>query len=535
MKQMGLRKWLPLLVLALALFISVLDSTIITISVRAIVGDLHTTLKMVQWIITGYSLVVGAFMLTGGRLGDIFGRKRMFLLGAIIFGIGSIFASQSHTARSLLVSVSLIEGLGAALMTPCTAALIAAEYRGKDRAIAFGVYGAVAGAAATAGPIIGGFLTTNYSWRWNYLINPAVVVVLLLGSVVLHETQDRHAYWPDMLSIILSALGLGGVVYGIIESSTYGWIRAKAPYELFNHLYHFHGVSISPYSILIGLGLIGIFLWRQMNLERRGKPPLVSLVLFRNVQFVASICVVGLIALTQFGLIFALPVFYEGLLGKDALHTGLAVLPLTLSMLVSAPIAGILVGKEKATPKQVTQFGLVVMLLGTFFLYKELGVHSTIWTPMPGMTLFGLGFGCGFSQLSNLALSSVSTRQAGEASGVNNTFRLIGTSLGQALVGALLISALTTRLTGDIANSRTLPQAAKPQITASAITAAESLGTVTASRQHNAEITNAITRIKNDAIAHSAQMGIVGTGIAGAVALVASTRLPRHAMESDEE
>jgi len=207
-QETGLKKWLPLVVLALALFIVVLDTTIINVSIKAIINDLHSSLKSIQWVITGYSLMLAAFTITGGRLGDIFGRKKMFMVGAVIFGIGSLLASRAHSATWLFTSVSVVEGAGAALMLPATASLIVSTYRGKDRALAFGVYGAIAGAAATIGPLLGGWLTTNYSWRWNYLINPGVVLVLLAGSFVVKEAHERNPHTPDLLSILYSALGL---------------------------------------------------------------------------------------------------------------------------------------------------------------------------------------------------------------------------------------------------------------------------------------------------------------------------------------
>ena len=155
-EETGFKKWAPLMVMALALFIVVLDTTIINVSIKAIISDLHTNLKAIQWVITGYSLTLAAFTITGGRLGDIFGRKKMFLIGAVIFAIGSLLASQAHSAAFLMVSVSVIEGVGAALMLPATASLLVSTYRDKDRAIAFGVYGAIAGAAATIGPVANG-------------------------------------------------------------------------------------------------------------------------------------------------------------------------------------------------------------------------------------------------------------------------------------------------------------------------------------------------------------------------------------------
>lgn len=524
----GLRKWLPLAVIVLALFIIVLDTTIINVSMKAIIGDLHTNLKAVQWVITGYSLMLAAFTITGGRLGDIFGRKRMFMAGALVFGLGSLLASRAHSQPELLTSVVLVEGSGAAMMMPSTAALILAEYRGKDRAIAFGMFGAVAGMAATIGPLLGGFLTTNYSWRWNYLINPIVVVVLLTGATfLLHESRERSRHMPDILSILLSALGLGGVVYGIIESSTYGWIQAKLPYEIFSRHYHLAGISITVYTMVVGLLFLVGFLWRQADLQRRGKVPLVSLMIFRNRQFMAGTLVTAIVAMTQFGLIFILPVFTQGMLGKDAFHTGLVILPFSLSVLVAGPLSGILVGKFNVAPKLMIQIGLLFSVVGAIIMRSEFSVTAGAHSIIPGMVLFAFGFGLAFSQLANLTLSAVSVQQAGEASGLNNTFRQVGTSLGQALIGALLISSLATQLNKDVSASKLLPQSSKPLVAAETLNAAESLGVAPdPATKTNACTVSETKRIKNDAIIKGVRTGMIATIGVSILALVLSTQLP---------
>lgn len=536
-EKTGFRKWLPLMVMALALFIVILDTTIINVSIKAIIGDLHSNLKAVQWAITGYSLMLAAFTITGGRLGDIFGRKRMFMVGAVVFAVGSLLASRAHSATWLMVSVSLIEGAGAAMMLPATASLILAEYKGKDRAVAFGVYGAIAGAAATIGPIVGGYLTTNYSWRWNYLINPGVVVVLLACSFVLHETHERHPHKPDALSVVLSAFGLGGLVYGMIESSTYGWLKAKASYEIFNRHYHLHGVSISAYSIVLGTVLIALFLWRQQALERHNKVPLVSTELLKTRQFIAGSTTVAIVAMSQFGLIFILPIFLQGMLGKDAFHAGLSLLPFSLGVLFAAPLSGILVGKKNVPPRWIIQTGLVITLIGACVLRSELTVTSTVWTILPGLALFGFGFGMAFSQLANLTLSAVSVQQSGEASGVNNTFRQVGTSFGQALIGALLISALATQLNHDVTTSTILPPAVKPQIAAVVAANAESLGTADGSL-HAAVLPPAvqaeIVKIRNDAIVKGTRTGMIATIAIVGVGLAVSTALPLRSQRAED-
>jgi EmrB/QacA subfamily drug resistance transporter len=531
----GFRKWLPLVVLVLALFIIVLDTTIINVSMKSIVGDLHTNLKAVQWVITSYSLVLAALTITGGRMGDIFGRKRMFRVGAIIFALGSLLASQAHSQLQLLGSAGAIEGIGAALMLPSTAALILAEYQGKDRALAFGMFGATAGTAATIGPLLGGFLTTNFSWRWNYLINPFVVLVLLLGARLLRESHERTPHLPDGLSIVLSALGLSGLVYGIIESSTYGWLKAKLDYDIFSHHYSLGGVSISAYALVAGVLLLVAFLWRQASLQRRGKFPLVSLEIFRNRQFMAGTTVAMIVAMTQFGFIFVLPVFLQGMLGKDALHTGLSLLPFSLSVMVAGPLSGILVGKANVPPKFMIQLGLVISVLGAILLRQEFSNTATATTIIPGQILFAVGFGLAFSQLANLTLSAVSVNHAGEASGLNNTFRQIGASLGQALIGALLLSALATQLNTDIAASKILPPEIKSTVGAAVAASAQSLGTANGPVAHiPAPIARETKRIKNDAIIKGVRTGLIATIGVAVVAFVLSFQLPLRSRRPED-
>ncbi|HUD07637.1 MAG TPA: MFS transporter [Candidatus Saccharimonadales bacterium] len=532
MNSHGIKKWLPLVVLALALFIIVLDSTIISVSIKAIIESLHSNLRAIQWVITGYSLTLAAFLITGGRLGDIFGRRRMFRIGAVIFAIGSLIASQAHSAPMLLLSVSLVEGFGAAMMMPSTTSLLVSTYHGKDRAIGFGVWGAIAGAAATIGPIVGGYLTSTYSWRWNYLINPIVALILLLGSKVIRESRDPHPHKPDFRSILLSALGLASLVYGLIESSTYGWVKAKLPYEFVGHYYHLLGISISSYAIIIGLLIIAWFVHRQSSLTRRDKFPLVSISLFKNRPFVYSIVTATILLMAQYGLVFILPVFYQGYLGKDAFHSGLAILPLSLGILLSAPLAGFLAGKKGIPQRVLIQVGLCLLIVGSLLLRQELTTAATIWTLLPGLAVFGLGFGPVVSQISNVILSAVPVEESGEAAGLNATSRQIGASFGQALIGALLIATLATRLNADVSQSRIIPPPLKPQITANVTATDESLGTSTISlsaKQLPPKINQEIMRIQGDAIVTGSRASLLlMTGIL-AIALVSSTLIPKRA------
>lgn len=535
-KQVGFRKWVPLSVLLLALFIMVIDSTIINVSMKPIIEELDSNLRAVQWVITGYALTLAAFMLTGGRLGDIFGRKRMFMIGAAIFAIGSLFASQARSQPELLLSVALIEGFGAAMMMPSTAALILSQYRDKDRAIAFGMFGAVAGTAATIGPLLGGFLTTHFSWRWNYLINPFIVVLLLIGArLFLKESREANPQRPDAISIVLSALGLASIVYGIIESSAYGWLGAKAPYDIFGEQFGLGGVSITVYALSFGIMLLALFVSRQVALQRKGRKPMVSLKVFQNRQFMVGTSTIMLVAMTQFSFIFILPIFLQGMLGKDALQTGLSLLPFSLSVLIAGPLAGILVAKANVPPKVMIQLGLAISVLGAILLHFEFTDAATATSIIPGQALFAIGFGLAFSQLNNMTLSSVSVEQAGEVSGLNNTFRQVGASLGQALIGALLISAIVTHVNKDVTASSVLPPQAKSAATTDVASSATSLGTAGAIPPETPKpIVEEVTRIKNDAIIKGVRTGLIATIGISIVALALSTRLPMRSLRPEE-
>jgi len=234
----GFIKWLPMVVLSLALMIIIIDTTVLNVSLKAIATDLHTNLQGLQWVITAYSLTLAALTITGGRLGDLFGRKRMFMLGAVIFAVGSFVTSLSSNVGMMISGESVIEGIGAALMMPATASLLVSNYKGRDRAVAFGIWGGIAAASSAIGPIVGGFLTTQYSWRWAFRINVFVALILLVGSLFIAESLDRSEKRQlDFAGVILSATGLLSFVYGVIESSTYGWWRARQPFELWGCLY----------------------------------------------------------------------------------------------------------------------------------------------------------------------------------------------------------------------------------------------------------------------------------------------------------
>lgn len=532
----GFAKWLPMVILSLALMIIIVDTTVLNVSLKDIAHDLNTNLVGLQWVISAYSLTLAALTITGGRLGDLFGRKKMFMLGAVIFAIGSFITSISHSVNMMLVGESIIEGIGAALMMPATASLLVANYKGRDRGIAFGIWGGIAGAAAAIGPIIGGFLTTNYSWRWAFRINIFVVIILLLGSLVISESRDRAEKQElDFLGIFLSAGGLLALVYGIIEASTFGWLTARLPFAIFGHYFAPLGLSITPIAIAIGLIMLTLFILWEKRVEDSGHTPLVSLHLLTNSQFTSGTVVVSLLSLGMVGLIFAVPVFLQSVRNLDALHTGLALLPMSIAMLIVAPTSAML--NKWFTAKRVIQTGLLLTVIASFVLHSAITATATAANLVPGLIIFGIGMGMVMAQASNLTLSAVSVQQAGEASGVNNTVRQIGSTFGSALIGAVLLTALASNLSSGIQSSTVIPQAMKPQIAKSIAQSSANieLGGVNSDRKAAAlppAIDAELTKIAHEASAKGSSKAIMYTGIFGVVALAASTFLPNtHDLE----
>ncbi len=458
-----IRKWGSLVILSLALAIIIIDTTILNVSLGAIIREFKTDIQSLQWVITAYSLTLAALTITGGRLGDLFGRKRMFMLGAIIFAIGSYLTSISHNVPTMIWGEAIIEGIGAALMMPATASLLVSTFRGRERAIAFGIWGGIAAASAAVGPILGGWLTTNYSWRWGFRINIFVVLLLLFGSVLINEYHNREEKPSlDWGGVFLSAFGLLGVVFGIIEASRYGWFYAKEVFSIGSRTIDLGQFSIVPLSLLIGVILLIVFMLWEARVERNGQTPLVSGHLFRNRQFTSGVLTTLVISLGQAGLFFSLPVFLQSVRSLDAFHTGLSLLPLSLSILVMAPLSAVL--SHKIKPKYLIQTGLLLNVLSFFTIRAGLSVETTTRDLLPGLILFGAGMGMVMAQISNLTLSAVSVGESGEASGVNNTLRQVGQTLGSAIIGSVLLTALATNLNDNIKLSSVIPDSLKPTI-----------------------------------------------------------------------
>ncbi len=528
----GLQKWAPVVILSLALMIIILDTTVLNVSLKTITQDLGTDLKGIQWVITAYALTLASLTITGGRLGDLFGRKRMFVVGAIIFAIGSYITSISHSVGMMVIGESIIEGIGAALMMPATASLLVANYRGRDRALAFGIWGGIAAAAAGLGPILGGWLTTNYSWRWAFRINIVVVAILLLGSLLIAESDDKEEkHQLDILGVLLSTTGLLALVFGVIQSAEFGWWQAKQSFAVFGQGINLLGLSVSPLSIALGFSLLIMFGWWQLEREKQNRTPLVSLKLFANQQFTAGAMVTAILSLGQVGMIFAIPVFLQSVRNLDSFHTGLALLPMSAALLVAAPFSAII--SKHIMPKRIVQAGLMINAIASLVIRQSINVNATPLTLAPGLILFGIGMGLVMAQVSNLTLSAVSVDEAGEASGVNNTFRQIGSTFGSAMIGAVLFMTLASGLVSGINQSTVIPQQLKPSLSKSLSSRASAVEFGGANQtQGNNEpkltqgIQDELTHIAHQASADGSKKAITLTGLFTLLSFIAATKLP---------
>lgn len=530
----GFRKWAPLVVLSLALLVIILDTTILNVSLKTIIGDLNTDIKSIQWVITAYSLTLAALTITGGRLGDLFGRKRMFVVGAVIFAFGAFIASVSNTVGVMIMGEAIIEGIGAALMMPATSSLIVSNYKGRDRQIAFGIWGGIAAAGAALGPVFGGWLTTYYSWRWAFRINVFVVIILVAGSMIIEEARDRiEKPELDGVGIILSALSLFLIAFGFIESSTYGWLQAKEVFHIgsvaLNEVGPLSADTVSIVAPALGLGVILLYAFGKWEARREAynKTPLVSMGLFKNSQFTLGASIMAILALGQTGMSFALPVFFQSVQNLDAFKTGLAMLPMSLTILIAAPLSAYI--SKYISPKRIIQAGLVFVTLGFIALIASIQVTASTASLTPGFILFGMGMGFMISQISNMTLSAVSIEQSGEASGVNGTMRTVGATLGSAVLGAILLSNLGTNLGTGVQTSPVIPVEMKATIS-KAVTEQSSAIEFGGGAQLGANIPPAITaelktisqRATVDASHTTLWYGVVFI----LIALLLSTKLP---------
>jgi MFS family permease len=439
-----------LITLAAAQFLMTLDSSAMNVSIATVAKDVGTTVTGIQTAITMYTLVMASLMITGGKLGQIWGRKRAFAIGCVIYACGSLLTALSQDLAMLLIGWSLLEGIGAALIMPAVVALVASNFAQSERPRAYGLVASAGAIAVAAGPLIGGLFTTYASWRWVFVGEVLVVVIILALARRMDDTPADKGARLDIVGTVLSALGLALVVFGVLRSGTWGLIIPKpnAPAWL--------GLSPVIWLILIGgCVLAGFLAWERRRLAR-GEGVLIDPAMLDNRLLRGGLVSFFFQYLLQAGLFFAVPLFLSVALGLSAIATGVQLLPLSITLLLAA--AGVPKLFPNASPRRVVRVGFLSLFASLVILIAllDLGAGPEIIT-WP-MLLAGLGVGALASQLGAVTVSAVPDEQSGEVGGLQNTVTNLGASIGTALAGAVLISALTASFFAGIQDNPAIPE-----------------------------------------------------------------------------
>ena len=446
-----------LAVLGAAQFLMVLDQAVMNVSISQLVADFDTTVTAIQAVIALYALVMASLMLTGGKLGDLLGRRRSFQIGLLIYAGGSALTAASWSVPTLTLGWSILEGIGAALVMPALVALVAGNFQGRDRAVAYGALGGIAGAGIAVGPILGGWATTELSWRVIFAGEVVVAAGILIGTRWLQDApREGRAPRLDGVGAALAALGLGLIVFGVLQASNWGWLEPRnSPIEPF-------GFSLTPFVVAAGGVSLACFAAWQRRRERRNEDPLLHLDLLGIGPLrggVGSLVAQNLILM---GIFFSVPLYLQIVQGFDALETGVRMLPASVGLFVAA-----LAGSRLATrhsPRTLVRTGLSVVFVSTVMLLAVIEPELDTASFLVAMGVLGTGMGLTVSQLGNVVQSAVSDSDRSEAGGLQNTAQQLGSSLGTALLGAVVITGLIAAFSASVSDDPRISAATKQTV-----------------------------------------------------------------------
>ena len=414
------RKWWTLGAVAFGLFMIMLDNTVVFVALSSIQSDLHISQSELEWVVSGYALTFAVLMLTGGKLADMFGRRRIFIVGLTIFTASSL-ACGLATGAGFLIGARVVQGVGAALMNPATLSIIVATFPPRQRGTAIGIWVGVSAMALAIGPLIGGILTEQINWSWIFFINvPVGIAGIIVSRLVITESRDESEEQRlDLPGLLSSAIGLFGLTYALIEGNNYGWSSGR---------------------ILASFAVAAVGLVSFVVLEHRQRVPMLDLSLFKNSTFAGANVTMLLVALAMFGVFFFNSLYLGQVLGYSPIQTGAAFLPLTVLIVFVAPLAGRF--SDKIGSRWLMGAGLV-LLSGSLLSFSTLGVDSTFWDIVPGLILGGFGMSLAMTPTTAAAMGSVPVDKAGVGSAVLNSMRQVGGSLGIALMGAIVASSVS--------------------------------------------------------------------------------------------
>ncbi len=513
-----------LVALAIAQFVMVLDQSVMNVSISQLVADFDTTVTTIQAVITLYCLVMAMLMMTGGKIGDIIGRRRAFRIGLVIYAVGSATTALAPTVGVLALGWSVLEGIGAALVLPALAALIAGNFEGAQRKAAYAVIGGVAGAGIAIGPILGGWATTELSWRVVFAGEVVLVAIILaLTPKVADALRDGPAPRLDVVGSVLSATGIGAMVLGVLQSSTWGFLTPKdSPVEPF-------GFSLAVFVVIGGALLLWAFVAWSHHREVRELDPLVHLRLFQVLPLRSGLIGMFTQNLVLMGVFFVVPLYLQLVIGLDALDTGLRMLPISITMFAFSAIGSRL--SAKVSVRTLVRAGLITSTVAIVVLLATIDPELRDVGFAISMALLGVGMGLIVSQLGNVVQSSVDASGRGEAGGLQYTGQQLGSSVGVALIGAIVLAGLTNVFVSHIESDERIAPEVAQQVSVAAgngvdFVPSDQLATAAADAGIDATSAAAIVDDYEKAQLRALKTGLLATGVLALLSLMSTRGLP---------
>ena len=411
------RKWLTLAAVSVGLFMIMLDNTVVNVALPSIQRELESDLSELEWIVTGYALTFASLMLVGGKVADAYGRRRIFVLGIVVFTLASLLCGLASSSE-MLIGARVLQGAGAALMNPATLSIIAATFPPRQRGTAIGIWAGVSALALAIGPLVGGLITEHLHWSWIFFVNVPVGVVGIAASFLfIDESRDETHASLDIPGLTTSAVGLFALTYGLIEANTYGWTSAR---------------------IVGAFVLSAVLLVSFVVIERRRREPMLPLELFRSGTYTGANLVILLVALAMFGVFFFVSLYMQNVLGYSAVETGAAFLPLTVLIILVAPVAGRL--SDRIGSRGLMTAGMLLVALH-LTMFSRLSADASFWDLLPAFLVGGVGMALTFTPSAAAATRSVPVDKAGVGAAVLNSARQVGGTMGIAIMGAIVAHA----------------------------------------------------------------------------------------------
>jgi MFS family permease len=496
--------------LAMAMFVLVVDTSLMNVSISAVVRDLDTTASGVQSAIALEALVSAAFILIGSKIGDLIGRKRAYVLGLLGYAAGALSMTLSQSLVPIIIFWAIIGGLGASLLLPAMQSLIHGNFEGKMQRKAYALVGAAAAIAAAVGPLIGGFITTYLSWRVAFFGEVVIIAIVLAGSRRVHDVPYTGSRGVDVVGAILSAVGMGGVVLGILV-----WQEG--------------GDAVGA-LIAVGAVALGSLVWWLRRRKREGRPALLDIGLFSSKYFRLGVSSQTLQQISLGGMMIALPIYLQMVLEYNALEAGLSLAPLSLSMFAVALLAGKKAGDR--SPSRIIRAGFLLLTIGVAVLIPIVPRAHSGWAMAVPLLIAGCGLGLLVSQLNNYTLSPIEEERVSEAAGVNSAGGSFGLSFGLAFAGAIMLASLSLVFTNKADSSDVLTPAQQDQVADGLEQNAEVLTNTELEKllaHQTPAVQKEILRINTDARPVALQIALLVPLIAGLLGLVNGFRMTRLA------